>query len=132
MSSRTDKWTAKLSGDVRKQRYDAQKPQMVKLETEATNALVKIEEEVKQLIRGELLLHVPYYIIFGKELYRLSKSSSSQAWINEAEILQAKWTARGLNGLVLNKIKEFYLQCYKAWTYFLLDTSLLDGEDRLS
>jgi len=131
MLERAEKWAKKLSGSVRKQRIDAQKPQMVRLEKEATEHLVAIELAVKELARGEPLVHLPYYIIFGKELYRLSKTYSSEAWINEAEVLEEKWRARGLNMDVLQKIKEFYLQSYKNWQHFKLDISELDGPHRL-
>ena len=132
MSDRSEKYAAKLSGAVRKQRIDAQKPQMVRLETEATEALVKIEMEVREIAGAEPLLHLPYFMIFGKELYRISNSASSKAWINEAEILEEKWRARGLNYAALESIKEFYLQMYKNWQHFKLDISELDGAHRLA
>lgn len=132
MTERIDKWKAKLDSDNRKRLTDAQKPTMVKLEAQATIALVKIEVAIKLMTQGEPVLHLPYYIIFGKELYRISNTSSSLAWINEAEILEEKWRARGLNYLILEKIKEFYLQMYKNWQHFKLDVSLLDGDHRLA
>lgn len=130
MNERAKKWAAKLSGDVRKQRIDAQKPDMVRQEAEATKALVKIEEEIKQLVQGEPLLHVPYYIIFAKEIYRLNKTHSSQALIAEAYILEEKWRARGLDHEILEKIKGMYIEAYK--NYFKLDISYLDGIDLLA
>lgn len=132
MASREEMYTKKLSGNNRKKLYDEQKDRMARLEAEATKHLVIIESQVKLLVQGELLIHLPYYIIFGKELYRLSNSFASLAWINEAEILEEKWRARGLNFLVLEKIKEFYLQMYKNWECFKLDISELDGPHRLA
>ena len=131
MLERTEKWAKKLSGATRKQRIDAQKPQMVRLEKEATEHLVAIELAVKELARGEPLVHLPYYIIFGKELYRLSKKHKGFSWVEEAEILEDKWKARGLSNTILNSIKEFYMQMYKNWKVFRLDISELDGPHRL-
>lgn len=132
MADRAEKYAAKLSGDNRKRLYDAQKNLMARLEKEHTEHLVKIETEVKQITQGENLLHLPYYIIFAKELYRLSTNTKSLTWINEAEILEEKWRTRGLNYLMLEKVKEFYMQMYKNWEHFKLDISLLDGDHRLA
>jgi len=112
MIKRIDKYTAKISGDVAKQRYDATKALSVSQERTATSALVSIEAVVKQLVQGESTLHLPYYIIFGKEIYRLKQRHQNQALINEAIILENKWKARGLDDTLLEKIKKHYIQAY--------------------
>ena len=132
MEKRIKKWLAKLNGEKRKQIIDRQKTIMIRLEKEATEKLVRIEKEVKQLAKNEPLLLIPYYIIFAKELNKLINKHSSQTLINEAVILEAKWETRGLNNLIVNKIKEFYIQSYKTHQLFRLDTSLLDGPDILA
>jgi len=132
MEKRIKKWLAKLNGEKRKQIIDRQKTIMIRLEKEATEKLVRIEKEVKQLAKNEPLLLIPYYIIFAKELNKLINKHSSQTLINEAVILEAKWETRGLNNLIVNKIKEFYIQSYKTHQLFRLDISLLDGPDILA
>jgi hypothetical protein len=132
MATRAEKWAAKLSGSARKQRYDAQKPQMVRLEAEATEALVKIEKEVKQMVQGEPVILLPYYIIFGKELHRLITHHTDKTLINEAIILEQKWSSRGLKDFFLDRMKHYYIQPYvtpPAIPWFRLDISLLDGPD---
>jgi len=132
MTNRLKKWAKKLSGDNRKRLYDAQKPQMIKLEAEATKELVKIENEVKKLVEGEPTFYLPYYIIFGKEIYKLRKKYIGLTLIIEAEILVQKWENRGLDIILLEKIKIFYLGTRKSITYFQFDLSLLDGQDILA
>ena len=110
--NRIEKYKAKLDGDVRKRLYDTQKERMVKLETEATIDLVKIELEIKQMAQGQPIIHLPYYIIFGKEIYSKRKKFKSQTLINELGILDDKWEARGLDPTLLNQIKRFYVQDY--------------------
>jgi len=124
---RIDNYKAKVNGDVRKRLYDAQKEDMVKSEAAATKDLVKIEEEVRHLTQGQPIIHIPYYIIFAKEIYSLKKKCSYQTLINEIQIRQHKWASRGLNSLVLDTIKEFYVEAYEKGKCFHLDISLLDG-----
>jgi len=131
MNKRTIKWKAKLSGDNRKLLYDAQKERMVRLEAEATKELTKREIEVKQLAGTEPNLLQYYYIIFAKELYRIEKLFKSNTLYNEATILEEKWKARGLNDIILERIKEFYIEGYKVRVCFRLDISELDGDHRL-
>ena len=129
---RVDRWRAKLSGDVRKQRYDSQKVFMVTQEAKATRDLVRIEEEIKIFADHEPITLLPYYIIFGKEIYSKQNKFKAQTLLNEVEILQAKWISRGLNWQILDCIKTLFVQAYKPGTYFTFDTSLLNGNDRLT
>lgn len=132
MADRIKKYAAKISGDNRKRLYDSQKPFMIMQEAAATHDLVKIEKEVKQIVMGEPIIHIPYYIIFGKEIYKKQNKFKDQTLINEIEILQRKWMMRGLELDLLDKIKKFYVQAYKIPIYFRLDISLLDGPDVLA
>ena len=131
MASRTDKWAAKLSGSARKQRYDAQKKEMCRKEKTATEKLVQIEKQVKILVQGESILHIPYYIIFAKEVCKKVNYHTTQTLVNEVEILQQKWIKRGLDWQLLDHIKLLYAPPYKAGDFFRCDISLLDGNDRL-
>lgn len=127
MARGAEKWAAKLSGDARKKAIDAQKPQMVRLESIATSELVQIEKEIKQICQGESTIRLPYYIIFAKELYRIMQYHTAQTLVDEAEILEEKWRTRGLDYELLDAIKMFYIQAYKNIQHFKLDVSGLDG-----
>jgi hypothetical protein len=132
MATRAEKYAAKLSGDNRKRLYDSQKKQMCELEGQATQDLVGIEYEVKKMASGVSVIQLPYYIIFAKELYMLSSHHQDQTLINEALILERKWVSRGLDNILLEQIKKFYIPAYQIPTGFRLDISLLDGPDVLS
>ena len=121
-----------MSGDNRKRLYDSQKKEMVRKEAIHTKKLVQIEQEVKGLIQGEPLVLIPYYIIFAKEIYSKENKYKGSALLNEVMILETKWEMRGLNPIVLEAIKRFYVYGYTYITPFRLDISLLDGQHILS
>jgi len=112
MTKRIEKYAKKLSGTIRGQRYDAQKDQMVKLETIASADLEKIEVQIKNMAQGYPALHLPYYIIFGKEIYSKQKKFKGQTLLNELAILDDKWHRRGLDSDLLLEIKRFYVPSY--------------------
>ena len=113
MIKRAVKWAQKLSGINRGRLYDAQKSQMVKLETIASVDLEKIEIQIKSMAQGYPALHLPYYIIFGKEIYKRQNKFKGQTLLNELRILDDKWERRGLDGDLLEKIKVFYVPTYR-------------------
>lgn len=126
------KWAAKISGDNRKILYDAQKEQMVRLETKASRDFEKIEIYIKNLVQGQPIIYLPYYMIFAKEIYKKQRKSTSRTLLNEIIILQNKWSDRGLDPLLLEIIKEHYVPTYANLRPFRLDISLLDGPNILS
>lgn len=130
--SRIEKWKAKLSGENRKRLYDAQKEMMVRLETKASRDFEKIELFVKNLVQGQPIIYLPYYMIFAKEIYKRQKKFTGQTLLNELIILDYKWEQRGLNGHLLDQIKAFYVEAYASIIPFRLDISELDGPDILS
>jgi len=131
MATRAEKYAAKLSGDNRKRLYDAQKDFMVKQEAAATQELEKIEIEVKNFAQGEPIVYLPYYIIFAKEICKKRNKFKGLTLLNEIIILETKWESRGLNGVLLDKIKTYYVQPYAYIHPFRLDVSLLDGPNVL-
>jgi len=132
MLERLKKFARKISGDNRKRLYDAQKESMVLQEAEATEELVKREAQIKSLVQGEPILFLPYYIIFAKEIYSKQNKFKDVTLLNEVVILEQKWESRGLNPIVLEKIKNLYVQSYANIRPFRLDISLLDGPNVLS
>lgn len=132
MADRLEKFKEKISGEVRKQRYDAQKDEMVRLETRASIDMAKIELQVKQMADGYPALYLPYYIIFAKEIYSKQKKFKGQTLLNELTILDYKWEQRGLNPILLEEIKVFYVPIYSTIIPFRFDISLLDGPNILS
>lgn len=131
MIKRLEKFRKKISGDNRKRIYDSQKDTMVRLETKASVDFEQIELQIKQMAQGYPALHLPYYIIFGKEIYKRQNKFQGQTLLNELAILDDKWTRRGLDEALLKTIKNFYVPTYPVVGPFRLDISLLDGPDFL-
>lgn len=110
MPSRLDKFREKISGEVRKKLYDLQKDSMVANETQPTKDLVEIELEVKGICQGQPIIHIPYYIIFGKEIYKILNKHTEETAGKEICIRYDKWKARGLEEETLNNIVALYSQ----------------------
>lgn len=132
MKKRIRKWKKTLDGNKQKRAFDIQKPYMVRKEAAATSKLVEIEKQVKDIAQGQPTTLLPYYIIFGKEILKKINKSTSQTLINEVLILEQKWEARGLDPILLEQIKNLYIQPYTYIRPFRYDISLLDGDHVLS
>ena len=65
---------------------------------------VEIERIVKSIIKDQLLL--VYYIVFGKELVKAKNKHKGEMLRQEVEILQNKWSSRGLNTDLMDVIKN--------------------------
>ena len=126
MSSRIEKYKKKISGDNRKRLYDAQKEQMVKLETAASRDFEKIELQVKQIINGVPTFYEHFYMAFAKEIYSKQKKFKSQTLLNELRILDDKWYMRGLNAKLLAEIKDFYVPAYLLSSLCRFDVGRFD------
>ena len=129
-NKRIANFAAKVQGDIRKQRYDAQKDTMVRLETKASMDMEKIEIQIKDMAQGYPALHLPYYIIFAKEIYKKKNRFTGQTLIDEMMILEDKWERRGLAYNLLETIKKFYVDTYphSGGIFFIMDESLMDGD----
>jgi len=132
MGRRIEKFKKKLDGAVRGKLFDAQKEQMVANETQPTKDLVEIELQVKEICDGEPTIFLPYYIIFGKEIYSKANKHKGKAFYNEVMILEDKWEARGLNPHLCEIIKNIWGIPIPGELIFRLDISELDGPDLLS
>jgi len=106
MGRRLNKWKKTLNSARQKSLFDKQKKTMSEKEARHTRELVKIEEEIKQIADGQPITFLPYYLIFGKEIYSKSLKNTSQTLRNELCILYNKWKSRGLNLSTLQNIME--------------------------
>ncbi len=128
MSRRIEKFAKKLDGAVRGRLFDKQKDRMVAKEKAATIELVKIEEIIKVIVDGQPTILLPYYIIFGKEIYSKANKHKGASLYDEIMILEAKWESRGLIPNLLEIIKNIW----GVPIPFRLDISELDGLHQLS
>ena len=132
---RVRRYRAKINGDVLKARADELKEQMERAQAIWLRGTVKIEQEMKSMLQNiSDRLNTIYYIVFAKEINKVMRKFSGGTLMIELEILQNKWIARGLNVNTLDSIKTYYIPSYVPVVigYFLLDESLLDGEDVLA
>lgn len=99
-SDRINKYTAKLVGDVIKNRIDAQKEFMVAQVADKFPELVNKETAIKSLLNGwgTSTIEVPFYLSYGRKLYGLSLKHQDEILIDEACIAYKAWFARGLDG----------------------------------
>jgi len=128
MSKRIERFKKKLDGKIRGKLFDAQKEQMVANEVQPTKDFVKLELQIKEIVDGEPTILLPYYIIFGKEIYSKANKHKGESLYNEIMILEDKWEARGLTPYLLEIIKNIW----GVWIPFRLDISELDGPHLLS
>ena len=133
---RASKYAAKLrDGKIHEERVKNYGKIQKKKFKSSVQKQVQIEQETKKLVgSGDILLNLPYYIIFAKEVNMVAKTHSGNTAYAELQILDNKWASRGLKVNILNSIKSYYVPGYPVApppVYFRLDVSLLDGPDVL-
>lgn len=105
---RIKKYTAKINGDVIKNRIDAQKESMVEQVTDRFTDAVAKESAVKTLLVGWGVssIEVPFYLSYGRELWGISLKHSGTIAENEACLACKKWgdEKRGLDMYYLQVI----------------------------
>jgi len=113
---RSDKYSAKIVGDVVKNRIDAQKEFMTDQATDQFGFLVAREQAVNQKIEawGVHSIEKPFYLSYGRKLYGLGRKHTGDTLVEEACIATHAFTDRGLN--------PFYLQVI-AQDVFSIDVS---------
>jgi len=73
-----------------------------------TPMITAMELEVKQVCDGAGVptIQYPFYLCFGREMWKLSRSGiSGESFALEAAVLIAKWKGRGLTEAVLQAIR---------------------------
>lgn len=114
---RSEKYKAKLVGDVSKRRTDAYKKTQAAHFVLTTDEQVRIEREMKTMLSASVgIISLPYYIIFAKEVVQKQKNYSGQTLYDELTILDDKWTSRGLTDNILLSIKQHYIPGYAVPT----------------
>lgn len=108
---RTSKYSAKLVGDVIKNRIDAQRDDMVAQVSTQFGNLQGIEESVKTLLEGWGVgtIMVPWYMAFGRECYGITRKHSGDIAHDEVCIALQKWTTRFTDAGLTEADVEFYL-----------------------
>lgn len=128
MGRRLEKWKKALNSEAQKKAFDNQKKEMARKESKHTKELVYIEEAIKEIADGQQIIHLPYYMIFGKEIYSKSLKNTETTLFNEACILKQKWRTRGLDEDILRNIFDLFLinygECPDEIEYLPIDCRL--------
>ena len=84
------------------------RPTMLQNMSAVVPMMTAMELQVKQVCDGAGVptIQYPFYLNFGREIWALSrKEVSGESLAQESAILITKWTARGLQGPVLQAIR---------------------------
>jgi hypothetical protein len=107
-TKRIANWNAKYDTTRIKATLDAMRPNMLANVSAVFPMIAAMELQVKQVCDGAGVptIQYPFYLCFGREMWALSrKDISGESFAQEAAILITKWTARGLQGPVLQAIR---------------------------
>lgn len=108
LMKRINRWTVKTSPDKVKANLEELRPSMLANTQAVFPELVQMETETKQVLDGEgvSVIQYPFYLAFARELWRKRRQAiSGSSLAREAQVLIAKWEARGLAVSVLEKIR---------------------------
>ena len=97
--NRTNKYTAKIVGDVVKNRIDAQKDFMVAQAESQFSSLVTEENQVAAYLDplGISPMLKPFYMSYGRKLHMLKRKHTDDTLHDEACIATVAWGTRGLD-----------------------------------
>jgi len=103
---RTSKYSAKLVGDVIKNRIDAQRDSMVEQETNRFADIAAIEQQAKNLLVGWGIstVLVPFYLSFARQCYSITQKHAGAIAHDEICIRHDAWVDRGLTSYYLQVI----------------------------
>ena len=98
-ANRIDKYTAKIVGDVIKNRIDAQKDYMVSQASLQFSALAAEEAQIAAYLDplGISPMLKPFYMSYGRKIHMLKRKHTDETLHDEACIATVAWGARGLN-----------------------------------
>jgi len=98
-TDRVNKYTAKLVGDVVKNRFDAQKDFMVAQAEPEFSAIATEEAQVAAYCDplGISVMLKPFYMSYARKLHALKRKHTDDTLIDEACIATVAWGTRGLD-----------------------------------
>jgi hypothetical protein len=104
-TKRIQNWDAGYDTAAIKAKVDKKRPEMLARVSAVFPQLASVELRVKQVL--DTIIQVPFYMSFGRELWSLSnKDINGETGSQEASVLIAKWTGRGLTQSVLENIRD--------------------------
>lgn len=104
-SRRIAKYKAKIDGDVHKSRYDATRDLSIASEDAYQPTAQALEEAVKTAIDGVQAIYLPYYIIFGKQVWKALENHTANTATLEIDNAHAIWVQRELISATLDTVE---------------------------
>lgn len=103
---RISKYSAKMVGDVIKNRFDAQHDAMVEQVTNKFAEYATAESDAKTLLNGYGVSTtlVPFYLSFARQCLSVSSKHADEIALDEICIKFDAWVSRGLNPWYLQQI----------------------------
>ena len=97
--NRINKYTAKIVGDVVKNRIDAQKDLMVAQFAPEITAITAEENQIASYLDpiGISPMLKPFYMSYGRKIHALKRKHTDETLHDEACIATVAWGARGLD-----------------------------------
>jgi len=107
---RRRKYAVKIEPEPVRLRFEGLGPSMKEQTDMRFAELAKFEDDVKSILEeaGIQTILVPFYLNYARELYRRKRRFTGATLRAEAELLQSKWVARGLNATILESIKRYF------------------------
>jgi len=98
-ANRINKYTAKIVGDVVKNRIDAQKDFMVAQAAPEFTAITTEENQIAAYLDplGISPMLKPFYMSYGRKLHALKRKHTDETLHDEACIATVAWGTRGLD-----------------------------------
>jgi hypothetical protein len=110
--NRASKYSAKLVGDVVKNRIDAQRDSMIEQESVQFTNLANYETQIKEVCDADGTAHsidMPFYYAFGRQCYKLMNTHGTGAMADEEAQGRANmWVTRGLTESILVSIANLF------------------------
>lgn len=105
---RVNKYTAKIVGDVVKNRIDAQKDLMVAQFEPECSAIATEEAQIAAYLDpiGISPMLKPFYMSYGRKLHALKRKHTDETLHDEACIATVAWGTRGLDLFHLGTIAQ--------------------------
>lgn len=105
---RVRKYDAKMDPEAIRLRFAAHRDTMVEQQEAKQAELVEVERKAKRVCEtaGVSTTHIPFYLDFARQCYRISQQFSGATQINEVYYRYLYWLNNGFTAAVLTNIAE--------------------------
>lgn len=107
---RIKKYEQKFDPTVVSARFTALKDMAVDQVEVRFSDLASLEETVKTTISDKITnpMDVPQYLNVAREIWKKAQTHTGKVLVSEANIIKAKWVARGLDASIIDLILDLF------------------------